>query len=338
MARFGKANRAPDSTQPSAPAKAGEPRCCPDSPTIPRWRSDSRSLPAEQKKKVLAEARAESGAQPGKRKGRRGQSAGHHRVRSSPAGRRRWASATERGECRDPHSRRGGPSRRHRPARRPDRAHDWHAAGDAREGQRTARTRRVADFAGKPADGARDGEPRLAAPLRRGPRADGGQLRRHRRGAEQSRAARRAGRAIHAGRLVGEDASSARSSSAARTNSAARRMPRRRRSTPTTACSGAPRRAGSTPRRSATRSSRRAAGSSLRRRTARSSPTSATATSAKASARSRFEVSANYRSVYLPIVRDFVPEALDVFDFAEPSLVVADARRDQRARHRRSTC
>jgi hypothetical protein len=29
------------------------------------------------------------------------------------------------------------------------------------------------------------------------------------------------------------------------------------------------------------------------------------------------------RSVYLPVVRDFVPEALEVFDFAEPSLVVA---------------
>jgi hypothetical protein len=34
-------------------------------------------------------------------------------------------------------------------------------------------------------------------------------------------------------------------------------------------------------------------------------------------------VTGNYRSVYLPIVRDFVPEALDIFDFAEPSLVVA---------------
>jgi cytochrome c553 len=33
-------------------------------------------------------------------------------------------------------------------------------------------------------------------------------------------------------------------------------------------------------------------------------------------------VTANYRSIYLPIVRDFVPEALEVFDFAEPSLVV----------------
>ena len=33
--------------------------------------------------------------------------------------------------------------------------------------------------------------------------------------------------------------------------------------------------------------------------------------------------SVNYRSIYLPIVRDFVPDALDIFDFAEPSLVVA---------------
>ncbi|MEA3212811.1 MAG: hypothetical protein QOE70_5868 [Chthoniobacter sp.] len=32
---------------------------------------------------------------------------------------------------------------------------------------------------------------------------------------------------------------------------------------------------------------------------------------------------ASYRSVYLPIVRDFVPDALEIFDFAEPSLVVA---------------
>jgi hypothetical protein len=29
------------------------------------------------------------------------------------------------------------------------------------------------------------------------------------------------------------------------------------------------------------------------------------------------------RSVYLPVVRDFVPAMLEVFDFAEPSLVVA---------------
>jgi hypothetical protein len=35
------------------------------------------------------------------------------------------------------------------------------------------------------------------------------------------------------------------------------------------------------------------------------------------------EASATYRSVYLPIVRDFVPDVLDTFDFAEPSLVVA---------------
>jgi hypothetical protein len=30
------------------------------------------------------------------------------------------------------------------------------------------------------------------------------------------------------------------------------------------------------------------------------------------------------RSVYLPVVRDFVPEVLEIFDFAEPSLVVAE--------------
>ena len=35
------------------------------------------------------------------------------------------------------------------------------------------------------------------------------------------------------------------------------------------------------------------------------------------------QITANYRSVYLPVVRDFLPEALEVFDFAEPSLVVA---------------
>ncbi len=38
---------------------------------------------------------------------------------------------------------------------------------------------------------------------------------------------------------------------------------------------------------------------------------------------SAFKTDSNKRSVYLPIVRDFVPEALEVFDFAEPSLVVA---------------
>jgi hypothetical protein len=37
----------------------------------------------------------------------------------------------------------------------------------------------------------------------------------------------------------------------------------------------------------------------------------------------RFNVSSNKRSVYLPIVRDAVPDVLDLFDFAEPSLVVA---------------
>ena len=38
---------------------------------------------------------------------------------------------------------------------------------------------------------------------------------------------------------------------------------------------------------------------------------------------SAFQTDSRKRSVYLPIVRDLVPEVLDVFDFAEPSLVVA---------------
>ena len=37
----------------------------------------------------------------------------------------------------------------------------------------------------------------------------------------------------------------------------------------------------------------------------------------------QFNVEARYRSVYLPIVRDYVPDVLAVFDFAEPTLVVA---------------
>jgi len=38
-------------------------------------------------------------------------------------------------------------------------------------------------------------------------------------------------------------------------------------------------------------------------------------------ARGNFDGESNARSVYLPIVRDMVPEVLDLFDFAEPSLV-----------------
>jgi hypothetical protein len=36
----------------------------------------------------------------------------------------------------------------------------------------------------------------------------------------------------------------------------------------------------------------------------------------------RFNVASNRRSLYLPVVRDAVVDALEVFDFAEPSLVV----------------
>jgi cytochrome c553 len=40
-------------------------------------------------------------------------------------------------------------------------------------------------------------------------------------------------------------------------------------------------------------------------------------------ARGTLNGDSRHRSVYLPIVRDMLPEALDLFDFAEPSLVVA---------------
>ena len=40
-------------------------------------------------------------------------------------------------------------------------------------------------------------------------------------------------------------------------------------------------------------------------------------------ARTTLKGDSRHRSVYLPIVRDMLPEALDLFDFAEPSLVVA---------------
>jgi len=40
-------------------------------------------------------------------------------------------------------------------------------------------------------------------------------------------------------------------------------------------------------------------------------------------ARTALRGDSRHRSVYLPIVRDMLPEALDLFDFAEPSLVVA---------------
>lgn len=40
-------------------------------------------------------------------------------------------------------------------------------------------------------------------------------------------------------------------------------------------------------------------------------------------ARASLKADSRHRSVYLPIVRDMLPEALDLFDFAEPSLVVA---------------
>jgi hypothetical protein len=44
---------------------------------------------------------------------------------------------------------------------------------------------------------------------------------------------------------------------------------------------------------------------------------------ARARGRDFLNAQFHYRSIYLPIVRDFLPSCLEVFDFAEPSLVVA---------------
>ena len=60
-----------------------------------------------------------------------------------------------------------------------------------------------------PADGARDGQPRLAAPLRRGDRPQPGQLRPARRPADAPGAARLAGRAVRRRRLVDQEAAQA---------------------------------------------------------------------------------------------------------------------------------
>ena len=59
---------------------------------------------------------------------------------------------------------------------------------------------------GQPADGPRDGQPRLVAPVRPGDRADAGQLRGRRPAAEQPGAARPPGRHVHGRRVVGQEA------------------------------------------------------------------------------------------------------------------------------------
>ena len=109
------------------------------------------------------------------------------------------------------------------------------------------------DRPGQPADGARDGEPHLAAPFRPGHRADAERLRHARRAADPPGVARLARDAVRRERLVGEGDAPADHAVAAPT-----RLSRRRRS-PTRAAirrmpsSGRSTAAGSTPRRSATR-------------------------------------------------------------------------------------
>ena len=75
-----------------------------------------------------------------------------------------------------------------------------------RSRKRPARAGRVAGLAREPADGPRDGQPGLAAPVRPRPGADARQLRRRRPAAQPSRAARPPGRLVHGERLVDQGA------------------------------------------------------------------------------------------------------------------------------------
>ena len=75
------------------------------------------------------------------------------------------------------------------------------AAGSGR-----LRAGRLARVAGQSADGPRDGQSRLAAPVRPRARADAGQLRRQRPAADATRSCSTPGRPVHGRRLVGQEA------------------------------------------------------------------------------------------------------------------------------------
>ena len=195
--------------------------------------------------------------------------------------------------------------------------------------QRAARAGPLADAPGPPADGPRDGQPRLAAPVRRRPRAHGRQLRVQRRAAEPSGTARPPGGAVRGRRLVGEEARPrdrpvadvpAGVDLSTRPPSAPTR---------TTGCCGGPPSAGSTPRPSATPCSSpsgeldaaRPAGSLVA--TADRRPADLADRPGHAACPADLDGS-RHRSVYLPVLRDRLPDVLDLFDFAEPSLVTGD--------------
>ena len=76
--------------------------------------------------------------------------------------------------------------------------------GADHRGKRPARAGRMARASRQPADGARHGQPDLAAPLRRGTGSHAQRLRRARRAADQPRSARLAGRAVRRVGLVGQ--------------------------------------------------------------------------------------------------------------------------------------
>ena len=114
------------------------------------------------------------------------------------------------------------------------------------------RLRRVAACEGQSADRARDGQPPLAAPLRRGHRPHAQQLRQDGRAAVASGAARLARARVHRPRLEPEGDARADADVARLSDGEPRHPGQRRRSIPRTGCSGARRACGSRPRSSAT--------------------------------------------------------------------------------------
>ena len=187
------------------------------------------------------------------------------------------------------------------------------AAGHSRRRERPPAAGRVARQPGQPADGARDGQPRLALAVRRRPGPHRRQLRHHRRDAVAPRAARPPGGAVRGGGLVGQEAGP-RARAVAHVSAGVERGGRGPQGRPGEPPARRTRTAGGwRPRPSATRCWRSAASSTTGaagRRSRRAwPPTTATSTTEPC------------RSVYVPVFRNSLPEMFEVFDFADPSMV-----------------
>ena len=225
--------------------------------------------------------------------------------------------------------RRAGPARRGRPARARRRCSADDAADDRVAASGRLRAGRLDRVAGQPADRPRDGQPRLAAPVRPRPGADAGQLRRRRRSRRATRSCsttwpctfmddgwsvKKLIRRIVLSRAyqLGVRRTTRRNFEADPDNALVWRMSQaaaRRRGASATPCSP-----------SAASSTLDAAGrlaGGRRSATGRRDPCRGSAGRLDAADR-------RTASVYLPVVRDQLPEALALFDFADPSLVVGE--------------